>query len=290
MTVISSWTATPRRIEGAMRICAAFPDGRVPRRVFGGLLAPPALRKGANEDEPASIDEIVAECVHLRGLAVDGPDLVLTDLGRVALSDFRGWCRDRLLHPEGAKQAGQDDFPRVLAWLLTVDPRIGLRIDENQAKRVEVVLGQTAGLGNNDSFRQFLHWARYLGFAWWIPLSAGATKVIPDPTDAIRDAIPRLDVPTGKVVPLGDLVKQLGSLYPVLEEGTVRTEVEGALPSEERGGVANRRLSGSTGLALRRLEKEGRLVLTEESDASAILLGPSSATMKRASHVALAPG
>lgn len=287
MSVISSWTATPRRIEGALHTCAAFPDGRVGRRQLGSVLAPSSLRKGAEPTEPASVDEIVRECANLGGFELDGPDVVLTEEGRRALGGFRSWCSDLLLQPEAAARARQADFPRALVWLLTEDPRTGLRLDENQAERVTAVLGDPADLKNNDSFRQFLHWARFLGFAWWIPITTGVTRVIPDPTRAIRELLSELDLPRGRSVALADLIRELGRRCPVLEEGELRSSIEMARPEETRAGVAHRRLSASTGLALRRLEAEGLLRMVAESDASSLLLGPSVATTRRASHVVI---
>ena len=107
---------------------------------------------------------------------------------------------------------------------------------------------------NIERWRPFVRWARYLGFladlSFYAGSGASTAVVMPDPTRAIADELPR--ILDGDWVPLEDVVGRLAEELPVLDRGIYRQAIV------DRGApVSPADCSPSLTLAFRKLVAEG---------------------------------
>lgn len=280
MSVISSVTVTPNRIEIIARYLESRGARGVSRVDLEKILSPEALRRTTSEVS-STVTEALTESFRL-GLAerfdFEGSEFIRfvasTDLKPASLLER---LERILLNSDTAETTGQSEFRRALAWLLSQDPRTPMKINENPRLRIqEQCSGAVNSFDLTDYSRaqNFYYWARYLGYAWCIGQKTGVqgetqTVVVPDPTVALLRHLPRL-MSLGERRPLAQLIEAWSDLVPVLEGGTARIEVEELM---EPALLAQQgMLSRSTSLALERLDRRGVIRLERQADAPVRLL------------------
>lgn len=287
MSVISSLPAVPNRVAIVYRFLQGFADG-IQEDELKAILSPSALKAQDAEDERGSTmaDYVLREARALHLVETEGDVVrVPPDLRGMNDAALLGYLERTLLDPVLARDANQEQFPRALAWLLVQDPARPLGFGDNQSQRVVEDCGidsQSYELTNKARFQNLVYWAQYFGYVWRFELGR-STLVVPDPTPALDRHI-RAVLRERKEVPVGELVTMLAERSPVLENGSVRREVEELLPSDRRRpGSA---LSRSTSLALLRLRRRGTITLERRADAP--VLGIASwPDMEPVSHIIL---
>lgn len=282
MTVLTNWPAIPNRIAIACEYLQDAGAGGVTREQFDALLSPGPASPDDDEERPGkSMARHVLDELEALGLAVStgagvrlAPDLPTKPM---PYAQWMEWLLPhmsaRLTDPLQAVACRQGGVPLALAWLLTQDPRRPIRSSGVHPDLLQSQLGDVDALGfnlrNDQNFQNLIYWARYLGLAETMNLRAGtasgaAWHVIADPTRAIRRVLPRIFC-DGRDMGVSSFMERLAAALPVLEEGSARFEVErrfvGAPPR------ADQHFSGASGLALKRLAREGALQLLAESDA-----------------------
>lgn len=291
MSVITDLTATPARIEAVYRYLAERKGEARDDLIM--LLSPRALRRGGAEGgdtSDRSAREVLGACRALGVVEpVDGDDNRLrlgARLGKgVGARPLLEHLESVLLQPEAAEEHGQTAFPLALAWFLCQDPTRPLRL-ENVSGVVEEQQGKDAvstyNLTNPDTFKNFIYWARHLGFAWRLGLDR-FEGVVPDPTQAIRRHLPKL-LGTGELVPLHVAIERLARELPVLEGGAARNVVEERMEAPFRRSPD--RLSRSTSLALTRLDDRKTMALEHHADARSTVLD-TPPTLRSVTHIRL---
>jgi len=199
--------------------------------------------------------------------SVPKKDLKIERLSNVARGFvLKGENNEKLFDKEGSLSA---DFTRMQAWSLMQDVW-----EYDQTSDVEVNLRLNKQTQDNSIFQQndtrwsgFKAWSQFLGFAWSPPFPKA--KIEPDPTEAIRDALPAvfnkedtLDAPAA--------IKSLAEHLPVLDGGRYRKMVEDLL-GESEGEYSWRppplgQLSTSLSRALIRLREDGMLQFEDRDD------------------------
>jgi hypothetical protein len=179
-------------------------------------------------------------------------------------------------------QAGARDLTNALAWYLTFsaeDAPVAMEGGARSAKELQTrdfgprqpaTKGRSDEdddgggwpIGNDNRWRAFRFWTCSLGFAWVDPNG----NLVPDPTPAVRDAIPTV-VGKSSGLTARDFIDRLGGAVPVLDTGDYRQFVEAnwLRPAPEQ-----RRLSPSLTDALERLRNDGALVFDDRADAPRI--------------------
>lgn len=182
---------------------------------------------------------------------------------------------------EGARSA---DFSRGAAWILAQDSYTL----PDSTKDWEVLLRrQLADAGtvivqNDTRWNGLRSWMPYLG------LARNSTRFDPDPTDAVRDALP--DVFKGVTTLLaGEFLERVAEALPILDGGRYRREVEEKLKEETWPWMAAGHVSTSLSRALQRLDREGAMMLEQRSDTGegAVLTGRNRKRWRDFSHVTL---
>jgi len=274
MSVISTVEATPSRL----RIIFDYLDGRAgeERDRLLALLAPRSLPTRSADGESSVAPNALDEALRLGLLAKDGEKIAtggqLDRARRRRHGDreaFAAHVERLLLDPAAPGAASQRSFAFALSWLLTRPPSAPLDFSANQLVRLREDLGEDDDyeLTSNLRWQNFCYWARTLGFCGFVGLG-GRTLVIPDPTAAIRRHLADL-LPDKGELRIGEMIAALAARCPVLEEGSIRREVEGRRlrPPRELS-----RLSEATSLALRRLQDGGFIKMRALADAEARVL------------------
>lgn len=137
---------------------------------------------------------------------------------------------------------------------------------------------------NDTRWNGFKFWAPLLGFGW-IERDGGASVLVVDPTDAVRDALAQVFADMNEL-PIDNWVSRVGEALPVLDGGTYRTKVEARLDERAWRPTSDTEISVSLAAALLGLEADGTLKLERRSDAPhRSLLGRAHREVKQASHV-----
>lgn len=286
MSVISSPTVVPSRLIALTGALGAL-GGSAEIGELWRVLFPEPLRRataGTDDSSPSMADELRRESLSLGIVEAVGPKLSLTDRGRQFASQPRRWLADVLLDPAQAAAAGQSDVPSAMVWLLQQDPLAGLAFQGSHASSLRTLLGAEASISNMADFQQLFHWARYLGYCWWIR-TRDEVRVVPDPWSAISGSITEGRLPIAERLTVRDFVRTLGAACPVLEGGTARAAVD-RLPGASLSSLA---FTTATGIALERLHDEGTIKLEAASDADFMLAGLSQGS-RRISHVTIGGG
>ena len=259
-----------------------------------------AQRRGKRDDESRLVDALAPrglsrEAAHQSDLrdslraAID-LGLVLKDgdeieLAEMALSQVRlgdkavlGLIRSAVFDPaantgEWGTQTGARDLTNALAWYLTFPADtspIQMEGAERSAKDLQNAdfgprQGDGAGwpIGNDNRWQAFRYWACSLGFAWVSPRG----YVLPDPTPAIRDALPAV-VGNNSELGAGEFIDKLAAVVPVLDYGRYR---EFVAANWRRTEAEQRRLTAPLSEALERLREEGRIVFDDRADAARVV-------------------
>lgn len=187
------------------------------------------------------------------------------------------WARRRALAPENnerfweATEARSADFTRAISWLLAQDIYDAeyRSWDDLQPVLQRQTPGNQTIFGQNDTRWNGLRaWGPFLGFGR-VGNTRGSPFII-DPTDALRDALPRI-FGKQKTLAADEFQDAVAVELPVLDGGEYRKLVEAKL-SEQRGADAwqpppQGQLSTSLSRALLRLTTDGTLQGESRADA-----------------------
>lgn len=254
---------------------------QVSRDELERAVAPSALQRGegaASEPGSKGFDDTLTACIVIGLLERDG-DLIRLDprlpddvSDRRKEPDARRLLRELVLAEQlnfglWDSTEGARDLTRALAWYLAQDP---LRPPGgwNEPAGVELVqetqfAASERVFSNDTRWGAFTRWATFLGFAVRIPRDT-KTVLVPDPTDAIRDAAAIL-LSSGRSE-INAFVEELGRTFPVLDGGEYRRAVESRMRPDAVAASSDQ-LSPSLAHALLRLRDERVLVIEDLADA-----------------------
>lgn len=292
MSIVTNFQAVPSRLLSVYAAVAETENG-VLRENLESWATPPSLstRGGGDEDgvSTALFTNSLSEARRLGLVEEDGDRLIVPDSARGKAgrnadlqAHFLSYLRETLFDPERAASAGQAGVLIALAWFLTKSPLQPVGFSDAPQNQLRTDLGQfaeRAELGSTSSFQNLLYWARFLGFATVVG-DAGSRRAFPDPSRAISAVLDRV-LPDNSWVDIDVFLTRLAAIYPVLEGGSVREEVEASstAPPANDG-----RLSVASSLALQRLADRGSISLDVVADAKARILDFGGST-KRVSRV-----
>jgi hypothetical protein len=238
-----------------------------------------STRGGGDEDggSTALFTNSLSEARRLGLVEEDGDRLIVPEAargrgGRNAglQAHFLSYLRETLFDPERAASAGQAGVLIALAWFLTKSPLQPVAFSDAPQNQLRDDLGQLAEkaeLGSTSSFQNLLYWARFLGFATVVG-DAGSRRAFPDPMRAISAVLEKV-LPDNSWVDMDVFLSRLATVYPVLEGGSVRQEVEA---SRTAPAATDGRLSVASSLALQRLADRGSISLGAVADARGRIL------------------
>ena len=267
MSVITSFQATPNRVFHLWKLLQLRGVGQLDFEKIAYLMGPPAIREreGVDSSYRNLVDEVVRLGIIKR---VDQQYSVVSQLEGKNDGILANYLRRILLNIDDAKTCSQDGFTKSLIWLLHQDALSGINWGVNYRDQVMSDCGTASNgfeLNNLEGCRQFVYWARYLGFARRINDGRNVDKVIPDPTQAIRSQL-SMQMETGVQYKIDDIWPELISTLPVLEGGSSYQAVDEMFdPNKQYRHPTN--LSPSTSLAFKRLERSNLINLTRLSDA-----------------------
>jgi hypothetical protein len=173
-------------------------------------------------------------------------------------------------------QVGARDLTNALSWFLTLPPAESPIQMEGGPRSAEALQTKDFGprqdedggessnwpIGNSTRWSAFRRWACSLGFAWANPNG----HLVPDPTVAIRDALP--DVFAGaEELTAREFVSKVGECVPVLDGGRYR---EFVTSNWERPATENRGITVPLTDALERLASEGSIFVDDRADAARV--------------------
>lgn len=292
MSIVTNFQAVPSRLLSVYAAVAETENG-VLRENLESWATPPSLstRGGGDEDggSTALFTNSLNEARRLGLVEENGDRLIVPESargkgGRNAdlQAHFLSYLRETLFDPERAASAGQAGVLIALAWFLTKSPLQPVGFSDAPQNQLRTDLGQfaeRAELGSTSSFQNLLYWARFLGFATVVG-DAGSRRAFPDPSRAISAVLDRV-LPDNSWVDIDVFLTRLAAIYPVLEGGSVREEVESSstVPPANDGS-----LSVASSLALQRLADRGSISLDVVADAKARILDFGGST-KRVSRV-----
>ncbi len=292
MSIVTNFQAVPSRLLSVYAAVAEAENG-VLRENLESWATPPSLstRGGGDEDggSTALFTNSLSEARRLGLVEENGDRLIVpaaarSKSGRNAdlQAHFLSYLRETLFDPERAANAGQAGVLIALAWFLTKSPLQPVGFSDAPQNQLRTDLGQfaeKAELGSTSSFQNLLYWARFLGFATVVGDSR-SRRAFPDPSRAITAVLDEV-LPDKTWVDVDVFLNRLAAIYPVLEGGSVREEVEAnsTVPPANDGN-----LSVASSLALQRLADRGSISLDVVADAKARILD-FGGTTKRVSRV-----
>ncbi len=280
MSIVNTFEAVPSRLLSIYAAVAEVENGVLTEHLASWATPPSLSRRGGENEDGGSTNLLKASLAEARRLGLvdekDGrlfvPDAARGRGGRNANLEAHvlSYLRETFFDPERAASAGQAGFLIALAWFLTKNPLQPVSFSDAPQNQLRSDLGQFAGkaeLGSTASFQNLLYWARFLGFATVVG-DAESKRAFPDPIRAISAVLDRV-FPDNKWVDMDMFLSRLAAIYPVLEGGSVREEVEASstVPPAVDG-----RLSVASSLALQRLADRGLILLDVVADARARIL------------------
>ncbi|MBN2447688.1 MAG: hypothetical protein JXO22_13225 [Phycisphaerae bacterium] len=200
--------------------------------------------------------------------AVDGADRAMIKLLRERVFD------DSLNNTAWRSQVGARDLTNALSWFLTFAAAEAPIRQEGGPRAAEALQlvdfgprqqeGESSNwpIGNNTRWVSFRRWACTLGFAWANPNG----HLIPDPTVAVRDALPEI-FGGARELTAHEFVRKLGVRVPVLDGGRYR---EFVTENWKRPRSENRGLTAPLSDALERLSNEKAILLDDRADAARV--------------------
>lgn len=292
MSIVTNFQAVPSRLLSIYAAVAEAENG-VLREHLESWATPPSLstRGGGDEDggSTALFANSLSEARRLGLIEESGDRLIVPEAARARSgrnpdhqAHFLSYLRETLFDPQRAASAGQAGVLIALAWFLTKSPLQPIGFSDPPQNQLRNDLGQfaeRAELGSTSSFQNLLYWARFLGFATVVG-DSGSRRALPDPIRAISAVLDKV-LPDNNWVDMDVFMTRLALIYPVLEGGSVREEVEAsrAVPPAIDG-----TLSVASSLALQRLADRGSISLDVVADAKARILDFGGST-KRVSRV-----
>lgn len=243
-------------------------------------LAPPGL-PGANPDLDVRVNLVAATEIGIVNRS--GDEIALAEgmaavakRGDGAIADaIRSRVLDESLNtaPWGS-QVGARDLTNALSWFLTFsasESPIQMEGQDRAAKDLqERDFGPRQGtgddedaagwpIGNPTRWNAFRRWSCALGFAWVSPRN----QLVPDPTRAIRSALPTVLEATSELT-ASEFTDKLATALPVLDTGRYRSFVES---NWRRASPEQARLSAPLSDAMERLRSSGDLTFDDRADA-----------------------
>lgn len=292
MSIVDTFEAVPSRLLSIYAAVAEVEHGVLTEHLASWATPPSLSRRGGEGEDGGSTNLLKASLYEARRLGLveekDGrlfvPDAARGRGGRNATLEahFLSYLRETLFDPERAASAGQAGVLIAFAWFLTKSPLQPLGFSDAPQNQLRTDLDQfaeRAELGNTSSFQNLLYWARFLGFATVVG-DAGSKRAFPDPSRAISAVLDKV-LPDNSWVDMDVFLTRLAAIYPVLEGGSVREEVEAnrTAPPANDGS-----LSVASSLALQRLADRGSISLDVVADAKARILDFGGST-KRVSRI-----
>jgi len=276
MSVTTSSGGPPNRVRIAFEFIKSRGTRGISKEDLELYLSPKSLAEpeGQTIDDPLLLARNLRLVSLNKGVYTASEELIESDLSFLELME------ERLLRPKTPDEYDQADFQKALAWFLLQSPTLPIERGSNPRSLVEA---QVSGnnvfeLMSSTPFENFVYWARFLGFAQ-LMVFGGKTMVVPDPTEAFRRQIEGGYLGSGVFDP-DVFLKQLSDRLPVLDFGSVRTDVESSLKPEYQ--VRESELSATMTFALMRLEKSGNLVLHDLDDSPhRIQLSPATRLLTR---------
>lgn len=294
MSILTTFEAVPSRLFSIYAAVAEAENGLLREQLEAWATPPSLSKRGGNEEDGSStalFSNSLNEARRLGLVEDDGDRLrvpkATVDGGRRNADlqgEFLSRLREVLFDTRRAADAGQTGVLYALAWLLTKSPLEPLSFSDAPQNQLREDLGEfavKAELGNTSSYQNLLYWARYLGFAVVVG-DASTRRAFPDPTRAIAAVLEQV-LPNQGWIEIDLFLSRLAAIYPVLEGGGVRDELEAMRSTSP---AADDRLSISLSFALQRLDDQDLISLDAVADAKARILDFGGST-KRASHVHL---
>nr|ART37006.1 D251 [uncultured bacterium] len=277
---MTTFVAVPSRLFSIYAAVAEAENGVLREHLVSWATPPSLPRRGGDDEDGGStalLKDSLSEARRL-GLVEESGDRLLVPAsargrgGRQAdlQAHFLAYIREVLFDPPRAADAGQAGVLYALAWFLTKSPLQPVSFSDAPQNLLREDLGafaSKADLGTTSSYQNLLWWARYLGFATLVG-DAGGRRAFPDPIRAISAVLDKV-LPDSDWVDMEVFLSRLAALYPVLEGGSVREEVEAnsTVPRAIDGS-----LSVASSLALQRLADRGSISLDVVADAKARIL------------------
>lgn len=294
MSIVTNFQAVPSRLFSIYAVVAEAENGLLREQLEAWATPPSLSKRGGNEEDGGStalFSNSLNEARRL-GLVEDDGDRLRVPKAAVGggrrsadpQGDFLSRMREVLFEPQRAAEAGQTGVLYALAWLLTKSPLQPVSFNDAPQNQLREDLGEFAvktELSSTSGYQNLLYWARYLGFAVVVG-DASTRRAFPDPTRAIAAVLERVLANQGWIE-IDSFLSRLAAIYPVLEGGSVREELEAMRTMPP---AADDRLSISLSLALQRLADRGSISLNAIADAKARILDFGGGT-KRASHIRL---
>ena len=294
MSIVTNFPAVPNRLFSVYAAVAEAENGLLREQLEAWATPPSLSKRGGNEEDGGSTALFSSSLSEARRLGLvedDGDRLRVPKAvdggGRRNADpqlDFLSKVRGVLFDPQRAADAGQTGVLYALAWFLTKSPLQPVSFSDAPQNQLREDLGEfavRAELGSTSSYQNLLYWARYLGFAVVVG-DGGTRRAFPDPTRAIAAVLEQV-LPSKGRVEFDVFLSRLAAIYPVLEGGSVREELEAMRTVPP---ATDDRLSISLSLALQRLADRGSISLDAVADAKARILDFGGGTM-RVSHVQL---
>jgi len=298
MSVIKTWEAVPNRLEQFWLYLAVNAPKGLPKSDLEQLFSPPSLGKaGEGGEREAGGNIFTAVLSELQALGFvkrikEDDDSIVPFLppdGKKSLEQKRQWFYEELRRilttPGEAQEKGQDDVPLALAWVTLQSPDQPIFMGVPKSVEIRSAFPDNEnmfGLNTDASLRQCYYWARYLGLCIF---SAGKDGqiLVPDSTAAVRSLLPAIFAGESQLA-ASVFLSRLGGFCPVLERGEARRIIlsQAARPGDFPG---EDELSGSTSLAMLRLEAKGVIGLDDRSDAIETCMIDLCSHKRRFSHV-----
>lgn len=287
MSIVSVAEAVPNRLLAIYSVLLSRSNGETRERLKAQMV-PASLRGGRDNQSTALFDASLREARAIGLVTEDGDNLTVPPTAHPKPRQkeeeaFRAHVLRVLCDETLADETGQSKVALALAWLLMQDPLRPIPWNENPLPSInrQLASGDTLDLGNASRLQTLAYWARYLGFARLV--GAGQVYIIPDPYDAISRMLPDV-FRGGAKLRVSEFRKELSTLCPVLEGGSVHARLE----QQMRGELSRanpHRLSRATSLALLRLESCGRIVLSDKSSDAEVGLLDLGSRERRFMHV-----
>lgn len=285
MSVISNFPAMPNRINIAAEYLYGLGAKGDEWNNVEGLLSPLTQKQGEDGPEEKTgksmAEDVLREMERLGMLTRLGVSTIALhpDLSAAAScaeglpGAVHAFLFSALTDPARARDAGQEELPGALAWLMAQDPLASLLLTggghiERIDRQMEAGDELRKVIGNDQRFQNLVYWARYLGLAERVGYrnsSSTVESVIPDPTDAIARCLPVI-FGEERELTIQEFVRRLAAEISVLDGGIARRTFDVRLRSEFQ--LTDEHLSRPLSLALWRLKLRREIILENPSDAT----------------------
>ena len=285
MSILKEPLATPSRVRGIVKYLLQTKEKQEKREILERVLSPNELVKDAPSPRPM-LRKTIHELIKVGLLEEDEDKIVINPS---LLEDVRNpQFGDQLLPNTlaylffASNNQDEEDFGLVCAWYLAQDiyeaPGTWEEVEQQVSKQG---VGNLLKMSNNTLYGQMDDWMCYMGLVWGHALG-GKRVIVPDPTVYIKRNLK--DLFQGQVrgkLQIREFIDRLAEKCPLFETGKFREHVE-----EKIGNRLPNHLSTSTAFALFRLQDDGCIKLTRESDAD-LFIFPSGDKEAGFSHIIL---